>query len=464
MFLELDKIEKSRIAVIDDTDKQITYGELCEFSEFFSQFVPTRTVLFCLCENTIGALAGYIACQDKHIVPLLVDNSMEQDLLKELINLYEPRYLWVPQKNSHNFNMQIIFEKYDYCLLDTGNKVYEINDKLSLLLTTSGSTGSPKLVRYKYGNLEANARNVAKEFGWTANERAIVDLPMQYTMGLNVINTHLYVGATVILTKYNIMSGDFWNLLKEKEVTNFTGVPFSYELFSKLRFQRMDFPNLKTLAQGGGKLTDKLFMEFANYAEKADKRFFATFGTTETSARMSFLPPNMALSKCGSIGLAFPEGELFLLDENGNEIHGDNVEGELGYRGPNVTMGYAQCKDDLIVGDLWNGEYHTGDIARRDIDGFYYIVGRISRFLKLLGYRISLDQCENLIKSEFGIECACAGTDTKMKIYITSKSLGDEVLKFISKKTGIYKSLFEVIFIDSLPKNKVGKVIYKNLN
>lgn len=464
MFLELDQKEKNRIAAIDDTDSQITYGELCEFSENFGDVVPKRTVIFCLCENSIGALAGYIACQSNYIVPLLIGKTMNHQLLNKLIDIYQPSYLWVPQNSSNSFCMPAVYKKYGYCLLETKYKPYEVNTNLSLLLTTSGSTGSPKLVRYKYGNLEANARNVANGFGWTKAERGIVDLPMHYTMGLNVINTHLLVGATVILTDYNIMSVEFWKLLKEKEVTNLTGVPLSYELFFKLRFHRMDLPHLKTMAQGGGKLTNKLFMEFAEYANKVKKRFIATFGTTETSARMSYLPPNMALSKCGSIGKAFAEGELFILDEVGNEILGDDVEGELGYRGPNVTMGYAQCRDDLLLGDIWNGEYHTGDIARRDKDGCYYIVGRLSRFLKLSGYRISLDQCENLIKTEFNTECACTGTDEKMRIYITSKSIEADVLKFISEKTGIYKSLFEVNTVDALSKNEAGKVLYRDLD
>jgi len=464
MFLELDKIEKKRVAAIDDTELQITYGELCVFVEIFGETVFERTIIFCLCENSIGSLAGYVACQSNHIVPLLIDKTMDYQLLNDLIDIYRPSYLWVPRKISSNFSMPIIFEEYGYILLKTENKPYEINDELSLLLTTSGSTGSPKLVRYKYGNLEANARNVVKGFGWTKNERPIIDLPMQYTMGLNVINSHLFVGATLILTNYNIMSGEFWKLLKEKEVTNFTGVPFSYELFSRLHFEKMYLPHLKTLAQGGGKLADNRFVEIAEYANKTGRRFFATFGTTETSARMSFLPPDMALIKCGSIGRAFPEGELFLLDDNKKEIIGNNVEGELGFRGPNVTMGYAQCKEDLLLGDIWNGEYHTGDIAQRDEDGYYYIIGRLSRILKLSGHRVSLDECENLIRNQFNVECACTGSDSKMKIFVTEQVIAQDVLKFISYKTKIYKSLFEVESVNMIPKNEVGKVLYKNLN
>ena len=171
----------------------------------------------------------------------------------------------------------------------------------------------------------------------------------------------------------------------------------------------------------------------------------------------------MALFKTGSIGRAIPEGELFLVDENGNELKYTEAEGELCYRGPNVTMGYATKKKDLLNGDDFNGEYHTGDLARRDADGCYFITGRMSRFLKLLSYRVSLDQCEHLIQEEFGIECACVGTDQRMDIFIKDAGRAKDVLDFISDKTNLFKTLFKVFVIDNIPRNNSGKIEYKKL-
>ncbi len=320
-----------------------------------------------------------------------------------------------------------------------------------------------KLVRYKKGNLEANAKNVAKAFGWTSKERPVCDLGMQYTMGLNVINTHLYVGATILLTTYNLMSSDFWDYIKGEKATNFTGVPFSYDIFYRLHFERMDLPYLRTLSEGGGKLTDARFLQLAEYARKNNKRFIASFGTTETSARMACLPAELALSKIGSIGRAIPEGELFLIDSNGIELTESEAEGELCYRGPNVTMGYAETREELLKGDEFNGEYHTGDFARRDSDGCYFITGRMSRFLKLLSYRVSLDQCEKLIQEHFDLECACAGNDQRMEIYITDESKQKTVLDFISEKTNLFRALFKIHVLDNIPRNASGKIAYKEL-
>ena len=419
MLFDIDKKPASSLAAIDDAGGQLTYGELVALRGELSAVLPERELVFCLCENKVGALAGFLSLYDCKDVCLLLSAHIDRDLLKVLHDTYLPSYY---------------------------------------------TTGSPKLVRHKYGNIESNAKNVAKVFGWTTKERGIIDLPMQYTMGLNVINSHLYAGATVLLIEANLMSPNYWSFIKEQKGTNFTGVPFSYEILKRLRFPKMDLPYLTTLAEGGGKLSDSLFASFAAYAVDKGKRFFATFGTTETSARLAFLPPTEAATHIGSIGHAIPEGKLILVDENGKEITNADVEGELRYEGPNVTMGYGTCVEDLTKGDEFCGVYETGDIAKKDADGFFYIVGRKKRFLKLFGLRVSLDQSERIISEHFGIECACTGDDTKMCIYITDEKLKEDVKQLISEKTGLKASSFEVNFIEAIPHFESGKINYRELN
>lgn len=461
MFLNIDKHKKDTLALIDNENNRITYGELAELMNTVGKQVEPRSLIFILCKNTVGSMVGYLGFIEHDAVPVTLNEKIESDLLKNLLDIYTPAYIWMPVEETKRFEYEKVFEIYGYVLLKTGNDRYPLNEKLQLCMTTSGSTGSPKFVRYKKGNLESNAKNVAIAFGWTESERPICDLGMQYTMGLNVINTHLYVGATILLTTYNLMSGEFWDYIKKERGTNFTGVPFSYDIFYRLHFEKMDLPNLHTLSQGGGKLTNARFIQLAEYAKKTGKRFIPSFGTTETSARMACLPAELAQIKTGSIGRAIPEGELFLIDENGNVLTDPVAEGEMCYRGPNVTMGYAICKEDLIKGDEFNGVYHTGDLARRDEDGCYFVTGRLSRFLKLLSYRVSLDESERLIQQEFNIECACAGTDKRMNIYITDESKKEEVLEFISKKTNLFKNLFKVFVIPEILRNDSGKIQYK---
>ena len=493
MFLNIDAKDPTALALKDNEGNQITYGELAKEMKRAGEKVVPRSVVFILCKNTVGAMVGYLSSIEKGAVPLNLSNRIDKELFSHLMETYFPSYLWVPEEDKAAYEamaqeaagasakatagatagamdgttvkaMEEIDASYGYVLLKTNNVPYPLHEDLEFLMTTSGSTGSPKLVRYKKGHLEANAKNVALAWGWTKEERPVCDLGMQYTMGLNVINTHLYVGATVLLTNYNLMSADFWDFIKTEKATNFTGVPFSYEIFFRLHFERMDLPYLTTLSEGGGKLTDKRFKALAEYAAKTGKRFVASFGTTETSARFAMLPAELALQKIGSIGKAIPEGRMFLVDETGTVLTDPVAEGELCYEGPNVTMGYAVCKEDLQKEDEFKGVFHTGDLARRDEDGCYYVTGRMSRFLKLLSYRVSLDQAETLIQQAFNIECACSGTDQRMNIYITDGSKKNEVLEFIAEKTKLYKALFKVYVVEELLRNDSGKVRYKEMD
>lgn len=463
MLLQEGKYRPDITAAIDDRGDQITYGELVEEGKKLASHLPPRAVVFCLCENTIGGCIGFIGCYDNGRIPLLLDEALDRNLLFTLVDTYTPAMLWVPRRVASEFSYETVYETHGYTLLKTGHEVYHVHEQLSLLLTTSGTTGCPKLVRHKYGNIEANARNVALAFGWTPEERPICSLPMNYTMGLNVISTHLYTGCTILLTSASLASPLFWEFIKGERGSNFTGVPFSYEVLFKLRFQRMKLPHLTTLAVGGGKLTDVVFNDLANYAQEQGKRFIPSFGTTETSARMARLEPQYALEKTNSIGRAIPEGELMLLDGNGNRVPDGEGDGELCYRGPNVTMGYAEYKEDLLLGDEFHGEYRTGDLAHRDADGFYYITGRLKRIVKIYGLRISLDQCEQLICSKFNLKCACTGDDSTLRVYLVDSSMAETVKVWTCKTLHLAPTAVTTVVLSDIPKSSSGKIAYSQL-
>ncbi len=460
MFLDLDKKEEKSVAAIDNTGAAISYGELSSFGGEFHASINKRTLIFILSENCIGAMAGYVASLSGKIVPLLLSCNTDRGMLDNLTARYQPEYFWLPERFSPEYNYKVVFQKFGYVLLSTGLKSFELNDNLSLLLTTSGSTGSPKLVRHSYSNVMENARNVAAFFELGTTERAMAILPMQYTMGLSVISSHLFAGSTLLLVNGTLTDRGFWQFFKEQRATSFTGVPYSFEVLYKLRIFRMDLPYLKLLTQGGGKLSHELFRQYAEYAENTGRKFIATYGQTEGTARMAYLPAEKSTTKTGSIGKAIPNGQLSIVDEKGVEIIETEATGELVYRGPNVTLGYALCGEDLLKGDENNGVLHTGDIARRDIDGYYYIVGRNSRFLKLYGLRISLDESEHIIKSAFDIDCICTGNDQSMKIIITDEPRKELIKKFIVEKTRLNHNAIEMVVVDTIPKNEAGKSIY----
>lgn len=459
MFLDLDKKDKAKIAVIDDSGQQITYGDICEFALGFKKILPKRTLIFILSENRIGSLLGYTAALSNKVVPLIISAKTEEGLYNNLRDLYQPEFMWVPQEMTDNLGYEIVYSEWGYALVKTGYDTPELFDELSLLLPTSGSTGSPKLVRHSYRNIEANAFNVLRLFKLTENERAMAILPMHYTMGLSVIASHLLAGATLLLSGRSLLDRNFWNMLKEQKATSFTGVPYSYEIMMKLRFTRMELPDLRIITQGGGKLTPEMFKQLAQYAHDNNKLFIPTYGQSECTARMAYLPPELALEKICSIGIAEPGGELSIIDNNGNETFEGEAQGEMVYRGENVTLGYATAREDLTKGDENHGVMHTGDLARRDADGCYFIIGRLKRFLKIFGLRIGLDEVEALIKANFNTDCVCSGTDEMLTVNVTNKDIVDQVANFVEEKTHLFHKNIEVIAVESIARNEAGKVI-----
>lgn len=453
---------KDRHAAIDDSGNALTYGDLLDFSKTTGDALKKRSVVFVLCENKMGSLAGCVAFLNNRVIPLLLDAGMDRQLLWRLINTYKPGYLYAPENLKAEFpEFSPCLNCYGYQLLETSYAQVPVHDDLALLISTSGSTGSPKLVRQSYNNIMSNGMAIINYLSIDLNERPITTLPMQYTYGFSIINSHLLAGATILLTARTIVEKGFWGFFREQQATSFGGVPYTFEMLKRLRFFRMELPSLKTITQAGGKLSLDLSREFAEYAGAKGIRFFVMYGQTEATARMSYLPPEYALSKCGSMGIAIPGGEFFLVDENGivDEI---GQEGELAYRGENVTLGYAECREDLAKGDERGGVLFTGDIAKRDQDGFYYVTGRKKRFIKLFGNRVNLDEAEHLIKGLVS-DCACCGNDDHMLIYVTESGKEEELRQLMASRTGIHFSAFTVKVISEIPKNESGKTQYSDL-
>lgn len=460
---------RQNTALEDAKGSYMTYEELEQAGNEAAQAVSGRCLVFSLCKNSIGSIVGYTGFIQNKIVPLLLSAHLDTKLLQSLTEAYQPAYIWYPQETdimAEGIKGDIVYEKYGYYLLkiaaESGTE--DLYPELGLLLTTSGSTGSPKLVRQSYANIKANAEQIADYLKIDSLERPVTTLPMNYTYGLSIINSHLMVGASICLTDSTIMQKEFWNFLKEKRCTSFGGVPYTYEMLDKLRFYRMDLPYLKTITQAGGKLGTELHKKFAEYALQNGKNFVVMYGQCEATARMGYLPPEYAAKKQGSMGIAIPEGRFILIDDAGNEILENDVSGELVYEGENVTLGYAEKRKDLAKGDEFQGKLYTGDLAKRDSDGFYYIVGRKKRFLKIYGNRVNLDEVEKLIKGSYdNLECACCGTDDHMDIFITEEAYADEVKTFTAHKTGLNPAAFHVYVIESIPKNEAGKTLYGEL-
>jgi long-chain acyl-CoA synthetase len=443
-------------AVLSEDGRKLTYGELRDASDQFGQCIiksrSAKALGFILCRNTPECLIAYLGALRSGSSVCLLDADLQQQLLMSLVNSYMPDWLFatdnvdIAHYSRHQVNGGFLY------LYEPGLDVGAIAQELAVLLPTSGSTGSPKLVRLSYKNLQANACSIVEYLGITSNDRAITSLPMAYSYGLSVIQSHLQAGATLLMTMKSFLQREFWNLFQEKGATSLAGVPYHYEIMLRMKMLPRSLPALRTLTQAGGRLSPELILQMEQISADCEWRFFVMYGQTEASARISYVPAEMLRQKVGSIGISIPQGRLSL----------DAHSNELLYSGPNVMLGYANKRADLAKGDELNGQLRTGDLARCDEDGYFYITGRLKRILKIFGKRFNLDEIESIIESYLGVAVACFGRDDLVVVAVET-SLAERVPPILRNILNLHPSAYRIVKLDSIPRLVNGKRDYQLL-
>lgn len=461
-FWQLSHAPHEGVALIEDGGVTLSWGELAAQVAQVQAHLPARALLFCFCENSAASLTGYLAALNARTVPVMLDGQLDDALADALQARWRPGFLWLPE--GREAAGEVLLRLGGYQLIATGEPAPAMDDALALLITTSGSTGSPKLVRQSYQNLISNCESICDYLAIDASERPLVYLPMNYVFGLSVIHTHLARGATLLMTRSGPVQPGFWAFVKSQQATSLAGVPYTFEMLNKLRFMRMTLPSLRTLTQAGGKLSATLHEAFAAWAQAQDKRFVVMYGASEATSRMGYLPADLAAALPGAMGVAIPGGRFTLEDEHGAPINAPDETGELIYYGPNVCLGYAQERACLARGDDLNGRLATGDLARRDAQGVYTIVGRKKRFLKVFGNRVGLDELEQLVKNRFvGLDCATGGVDDRITLYLTDEAQAETVKSWLAQTCQLHHSAFRVVILAAIPKNAAGKTLYAQL-
>ena len=454
----------SNLSFIVEDERRFTYNDLLNDADYFGKGIKKRSLIFIISSNNYDCVAGYVGALRANAVIALINESVRESILNDLVINFKPSFIYQP-KNLFQCEkvMEQKFKFGKYVLYETNLEIdYEINGDLSLLLMTSGSTGSPEFVRLSHSNIYSNTQAICQYLNIDDTDKAITTLPLSYSYGISIVNTHLFMGASLVLTDSSIVEKSFWDLVSNNEVTTFSGVPYTYDILKKLNFMNIDLPSLKYITQAGGKLSLGLLEYYHRVCTQKNIDFIVMYGQTEASPRMSYLPSKMMKNKLGSIGVPIPGGRFYLIDGNKKIINETDVEGELVYEGENVCLGYARNCYDLASGDSNKGVLETGDMAKVDSDGYYYITGRKKRFLKLFGNRVSLDQVEQKI-NEAGYKCACVGVDDQMMIYTDKRSNLENIIEFIERHFDINKSGFSVICIDEIPRNHSGKILYSEL-
>ena len=464
MFLAPICDNSSGLALYDLASRRSwTHADLrAETAALAGTLAPARGRLALLfCRNTFGAVAAYLACVEAQCAVALLDASANPKLLADLIAFYSPELLIglddacpAPGYEPHPGPAPVRL------LWRTAPAGPPVHEDLAVLLSTSGSTGSPKLVRLTRRNVEANADSIRLSLEIGPDEHAMACLPMHYSYGLSVLNSHLRAGASVVLTDESVLTSTFWETFRDQGCTSMPGVPYTYQMLARVGLDRMELPSLRTLTQAGGKLPEHLAMQFHASMQKRGGRFFVMYGQTEATARIACLPWDQLPEKLGAAGRAIPGGRLSIEPD---PAAGEG-RGEIVYAGPNVMMGYACSREDLSLGDELGGVLHTGDLGYLDPEGFLYVTGRSKRIAKLFGLRVNLDEIEARLRVG-GPTAAVPGGDGVI-IYC---EYGDDaafaaLARGLASELRIHHSAFQFRRISALPLNTNGKVDYQKLS
>ncbi len=350
---------------------------------------------------------------------------------------------------------------------------HRLHPDLALLLSTSGSTGAPKLVRLSAAGLRANAESIATYLQLDSDDLAATTLPLHYCYGLSVLNSHLVRGAGVLLTERSVVDDEFWDDFGSARATSFAGVPYTFELLDSTGFAERDLPSLRYITSAGGRLDPERVRRFARLGRQRGFDLVVMYGQTEATARMAYLPPHLAEARPTTIGVPVPGGS-FRIDTDDTGDTGDTGDagdagdppqrgpvGELVYSGPNVMLGYATSAHDLSQGRTVR-ELRTGDLAVRHEDGLYEVVGRRSRFAKVFGLRVDLDDLERRLEADHGWRACAVEDDGRVTLFVT-RHLDVEPARRTAARAGLPPSAVRAHVVAAFPLTDSSKVDYAAL-
>ncbi|MFF5314795.1 AMP-binding protein [Streptomyces massasporeus] len=424
---------------------QLSYRDLADRVAVTAERLgPVRRLVLLAGANRADALVTHLAALSAGHPVLLVPGDSESTI-RSLTEAYAPDVVARP----HADGTWSLDERHP-------TSAHTLHPDLALLLSTSGSTGSPKLVRLSHDNLQANAESIATYLGIDDTDRAATTLPMHYCYGLSVIHSHLLRGAGLVLTERSVSDAAFWEEFRTGRSTSLAGVPYTFDLLDRVGFEQMELPHLRRVTQAGGRLAPERVARYAESGTRSGWQLFVMYGQTEATARMAYLPPHLAAERPEAIGVPIPGGSFRLQPVDG---HGPDV-GELVYSGPNVMLGYAESPADLALGRTVEDLY-TGDLARLTSDGLYEIVGRRSRFVKIFGLRIDPQRVETLLE-EHGVAAYCAGDGEALAVAALGDAGGEaRVRRLIAQECGLPARTIRVRAVAELPRLASGKPDYE---
>ena len=445
--------------VFFDNEKSVYSGEL-QNMKLLDVEDYKKLVIF-LADQSIDCYVAYFYLSKSNFSIMMLNSKVETNALNEIIQRYKPNHIVLPKEKISKENYLRVKSQYgSYLFTEYNSSNLKINSELKYLIPTSGTTGAQKFVKLSEKNIQCNTQDIIDYLSITHNDVAPSNLPISYSYGLSVLNSHLAAGASIYVTSSSLMERSFASDLQNARITNINGVPTFWEFAKRMQFFQ-NFPDtLRFITQAGGHLSNEVKEEIFKVCLEQDISLYVMYGQTECSPRMSYLNVNKYPSKIGSIGKPIASGTFKIIKRD--DIT-DIDSGELEYEGPNVGMGYSTSYNDLSYPDQWNGKIATGDIAKVDSNGFYFIMGRLKRFCKISGVRIDLDVCQSQVRTFTETDNAfIIGKDECLYILSTEKLNLKNLKEFTSNIFSIAPSKIKFIQVQTFPMNN-GKISYREL-
>jgi long-chain acyl-CoA synthetase len=340
-------------------------------------------------------------------------------------------------------------------------------EDLAVILYTAGTTSSPKGVMLTHKNLYSNAVNAARSHNTSSADITLVALPLSHSFGLTSMNkAYKYGNLHILMRKFETQEA--FRLIEKYKVTDFPGAPAMFiTMLNSPESSNYDLSSLQSCLSGSAPFPVAALLAFQ---KKFNCTVYEAYGLSEASPAVSTNYHNRP-TKPGSIGQPIPEVEVRLVDEQDNDVCRGEV-GELLVKGPNVSKGYYRLPEETAK-TFRNGWLYTGDMARMDNDGYLYIVERKKDLIIRGGFNIYPRDLEEILYQHPAIQDAVAVgvpdpvMGEEIKLYIVrkedQKATPEEIRKYCQGQLAKNKWPKYIEFLDSLPRNPLGKILRKEL-
>ncbi|MDY6903891.1 MAG: class I adenylate-forming enzyme family protein [Thermodesulfobacteriota bacterium] len=498
-FLEQSAAQYPDKTAVVHAEERIPYAALNQAANNLAACLNTSGIgkgdrIALLMENSVDYVIAYYGSLKAGAVAAPLNPGLKPDGLQYLLDDLEPAAIITTYKSERLLNAVSLNDQTMRCLIikapkkDWSGCAFRVSafeeaiadngashrsaettaQDLSSIIYTSGSTGQPKGVMLTHGNIVANTMSICQYLHLTCDDIQMVVLPFFYVMGKSLLNTHIAVGGTVVINNRFLYPADVIKEMIRRRVTGFSGVPATYAYLlhrSPLAKHRKELDSLRYCTQAGGHMATQLKKDLRDVLP-AHTQIIIMYGATEASARLTYLPPDRFADKIESIGRAIPGVTLKLVDESGKPVAGGET-GELVAKGANIMKGYWKAPDATKAAIDTNGFYHTGDVARMDEEGFFYITGRKDNMLKVSGHKVNPRAIEDcLMQTQRLLETLVIGVPDDLsghRLVALCVPLEDEVTvtalqQYTHKKLPAHMVPNEFVFLKSLPKSGSGKI------